>query len=117
MTNPENDTQALNEQILGQIISRLTDPLTGSLRNDGPTIKNCKSELTFYVYPNSSGIHTLRIGRSKNVFEQLKTFLDKKGFECKPTGNIEESIIYEVSSQQIADIINSAEAEFNPTKQ
>ncbi len=112
----QDDKASLNKQVLDEIMADhlLNKELKTSLRGDGPTIRGDDSELTFYVYPISCGAINLRIGRSRKVFEPLKTFLynkDKK-FVCEPTGNKEEAIIYDVSVQEIATIINDTEAEF-----
>ncbi len=89
----------------------------------GPRISGNKSELTFYVERKSSDKHHLIIGRissetskRNSVPDQLKEFLAERGFdECVMRGD--EVVVKNLLPQQIADIINSAEAEFNPTKQ
>ncbi len=101
----------LNQKLLNEIIALLSKKLERtSIRQDGPTIKGDDSELTFYVNPTIRGSHNLYIGRSDQVFEQLKSFLDKKRFNCKQSGS--EAKVSDISVQEIADIINYAEAEF-----
>ncbi len=113
------------------LLDKIIDCLPPSLHNlktsielqFGPRISGNKSELTFYVYRKSSDKHHLSIGRisseiskRNNVSDQLKKFLAERGFdECVMWGD--EVVVKNLLPQQIADIINSAEAEFNPTKQ
>ncbi len=114
MKNTENDAQAFNEQVLGEITSVLDDSLYTSLSKNGPTIYGKKSELTFHVYSQRSGKHTLHISRTKKVSEQLINFLVKRGFQNRsftPPSKY-KVIIYFVPNIDIADMINRVEADF-----
>ncbi len=111
--NQENKSNvSFNQKLLGEISELLEKPLRSSLRLAGPTVFGDKSKLTFYIDSRKSGNHKLYIGRSKKVFEQLKVFLEEKGFDCEHSTNEEEAVIYGLSTLQISEVINHAESEF-----
>ncbi len=110
----ESDTKKqkklLHQKLLGEIMSLLHNQLDTSLApKDGLTIFG--SQLTFSVRYRKSGAHSLHISKCKEVFEQLKLFLEAKGFNFKSSPNMQNARVSGVSSQEIANIINDVEAE------
>ena len=100
---------SLHLSLLGEISSKLKEPLRTSIRTGGPTLFS--ANLTYYVNARKSGEHKLHIGRSKGIFDELSAFLVEKGFEVEQdTGG--EVIIFGMKPDAIAELINLTEAEF-----
>ncbi len=127
MTKPDN--KKILEKIKSLLIEPLRDRINNEerlrkkprLRENGPTIKGDK--LTFYVDSRDDPKkHNLSIGRSKNEFvlERIKKVLATKDLECKQGWKKMEARVYKkkpcvshFSCEEIAEIINALEEEFN----
>ncbi len=110
----EKKYKVLLDQIIYCLPPSLHNLETSIKSQDGPRISGDQSKLTFYVHYRKYEAHNLAIGRivskENNLFDQLKSFLKKKEFKCKMSGD--EAMVYRLSAQKISNIINSAESEF-----
>lgn len=98
--------------LLGQISELLTSPLRSSSRKSGPTFFSDEKQLTYYVNARKSGSHHLSIGRSKDVFSEIKEFLESRGYEVEQ-GNKGGAKIISITNEVVAEIINVIECEFS----
>jgi hypothetical protein len=60
--------------LLGEISDLIEQPLRSSPRIAGPIFFSDEKQLTNYVNARKSGKHHLSIGRSKNVYDDIKGF-------------------------------------------
>ena len=102
---------ASNKALLGEISSLLNSALRTSIRKAGPTFFSDKTNLTYYVGYRTSGNHILGIGRSREIYDELSAFIDKKGFDVEqsPKGYVRTM---GVTANRLADLINFIESEF-----
>jgi len=109
----ESDSKsASNQSLLGEISELLNEPLRTSIRKGGPTFFSDKTNLTYYIGYRKSGNHNVSFGRSKEIFDQLSSFLEEKGFDVEQHAR-GHAIIMGHSAEIIADLINTTESEFN----
>ncbi len=109
----ESDSKsASNQALLGEIFKLLSEPLKTSIRKAGPTFFSQKTNLTYYIGYRKSGNHNLSIGRSKDIYDQLRVFLEGKGFDVEQDtrGN---AVISDLSVEVLSELINVTESEFN----
>ncbi|MCG7994110.1 MAG: GIY-YIG nuclease family protein [Candidatus Thiodiazotropha taylori] len=111
----ESDSKSIaNQKLLGEISELLQSPLRTSMRKGGPTLFSDKTSFTYYVGYRKSGNHKLSIGRSKAVFEQLRSFLEKQGYDVEQHSR-GSAMIHGLSVDMLADLINITESKFNAT--
>ena len=103
---------AANQTLLGNIVELLAEPLRTSIRVAGPTIFSEKTNLTYYINSRKSGNHILEFGRSKEIYNELNTFLENKGFDVEQH-NRGFAMVLGIPVEIIADIINLTESEFD----
>lgn len=103
---------ASNQILLGEISEHLDEPLRTSIRRNGPTFFSDKTNLTYSISFRKSGKHNLKFGRSKEIFDQLSTFLDGVGIDVEPHPSNGHARKLGVGTEQIIEIINQTEAEF-----
>ena len=103
---------ASNQSLLGEISELLAEPLRTSIRKSGPTLFSDKTNLTYYVGYRKSGNHNLHIGRSKDVYIDLRAFLEEKGYDVDPSSEGSARVMG-IPSQILAEVINVIESEFN----
>jgi hypothetical protein len=103
---------ASNQSLLGMVSELLSEPLRTSIRSGGPTFFSDKTNLTYYICYRKSGNHNLEVGRSNKVYEELKKFLEVKGFEVElhPRGY---AILTGLVPQMLAELINTVELGFD----
>ncbi|WP_444926403.1 GIY-YIG nuclease family protein [Microbulbifer sp. TRSA002] len=97
--------------LLGEIANLLRQPLRSSSRKAGPTFFSDIKQLTYYVNARKSGKHHLSIGRSRDIFEEIRGFLESRGYDVEQN-NKGNAKLSGVSKNVIAEIINNIEAEF-----
>ena len=103
---------ASNQSLLGEISELLSEPLRTSIRKSGPTFFSDKTNLTYYISYRKSGNHTVGIGRSKEVYDELSAFLDEHGFDVEQ-GKKGSARIMGITCERLADLINTIESKFN----
>jgi hypothetical protein len=109
----ESEEKAKSDHILlGEISELLESPLRSSSRKAGPTFFSDKKRLTYYVSARKSGMHHLSIGRSKEVFTEIKQLLESKGYDVEQRKNGGAKVM-RITSEAIAEIINSIEQGFS----
>lgn len=109
----ESDSKsASNQKLLGVISELLKNPLRTSIRKGGPTFFSDKTNLTYYIGYRKSGNHKLSIGRSKDVYEQLSSFLENQGYAVEQHDR-GHAMIHGLSVEELADLINITEANFS----
>lgn len=99
--------------LLGEISDFLANPLRSSSRIAGPTFFSDEKQLTYYVNARKSGKHHLSIGRSRDVYEDIKEFLEGHGFDVEQ-GKKGGAKVMSISTETVASIINLIEREFVP---
>ncbi len=99
--------------LLGEISDLLTKPLRSSSRIAGPTFFSDDKQLTYYVNARKSGRHHLSIGRSRDVYEDIKEFLEGHGFDVEQ-GKKGGAKVMSISTETVASIIDLIEREFVP---
>ncbi len=108
----ENDSKTkFCQMILGEIAGQLEVSLRSSVRTSGPTFFSDKTDLTYYINARKSGNHNIDFGRSKGQSQELKDFLQKLGFEVEQHER-DYAMVYGLSSDIIAEIINNLEENF-----
>lgn len=100
--------------LLGEIAEMLNFPLRSSSRKGGPTFFSDRKQLTYYVAARKSGRHHLNIGRSREVFSDLSSFLEDNGYDVEQ-GKSGGARVLGVSCEVIAEIINLIEDQFEPS--
>jgi len=100
-----------DHELLGEIAGMLKHPMRSSSRVSGPTFFSDKKKLTFYANARKSGEHSLHIGRSKQIYSKLKSFLEENGIDCSQ-GKRGSLKIFGITSKRIAQVINLIESEF-----
>lgn len=105
--------QTSDHILLGEISDFLSKPLRSSSRISGPTFFSNEKQLTYYVNARKSGKHHLSIGRSKDVYEDIKEFLEGNGFDVEQ-GKKGGAKVMSISTKTIASIIGLIEREFLP---
>jgi len=103
---------ASNQALLGEISSLLDEPLRASTRKGGPTFFSDKTNLTYYIGYRKSGNHNVAIGRSKEIYGELSTFLEEQGYDAEQHAR-GHAIINGKSIEELADLINITESSFN----
>jgi len=103
--------QASDHILLGKISDLLHHPLRSSSRKGGPTFFSDSKQLTYYVSARKSGNHHLTIGRSRDVYDELSTFLEARSYDIDQ-GKEGAARILGVSCETIAEAINVIELEF-----
>lgn len=98
--------------LLGQISELLESPLRSSSRISGPTFFSDKKQLTYYVNARKSGKHHLSIGRSKEVFSEIKEFIEGRGYDVEQ-GKKGGAKVMNITNEVVAEVINIIEREFN----
>jgi hypothetical protein len=110
----ENESKTAEVQsLLGEISSQLKSSLRSSIRKAGPTFFSDKTKLTYYINYRKSGKSNLGFGRSKNIYEELSSFLEKYGYDVEQHPKKGHARMLGVSADMIVEIINTVEAEFN----
>ena len=104
-----NDKGAATLQ--SEISELLENPLRSSLRVSGPTFFSDTTNLTYYIVFRKSGSHNLLIGRSKNVYGELKEFLESYEYDVDQHSHGHARILG-ITSEQIVETINLIEASF-----
>jgi len=99
--------------LLGEISDLLAKPLRSSSRIAGPTFFSDDKPLTYYVNTKKSGRHHLSIGRSRDVYEDIKEFLEGHGFDVEQ-GKKGGAKVISVSADTVASIIDLIEREYVP---
>ncbi|MBN7796331.1 GIY-YIG nuclease family protein [Parahaliea mediterranea] len=113
----EDDSRsASNQKLLGEISELLKTPLRTSIRKTGPTFFSDKTSLTYYIGYRKSGNHSLSIGRSKDVYESLSTFLETQGYDTEQHAR-GHALVHGLSVDMLADLINITESSFNTSFQ
>lgn len=108
----ESDSKrSSNQALLGEISELLRDPLRTSIRQGGPTLFSDKTNLTYYIGYRKSGRHTVAVGRSNKVFDELSDFLEVNGFEVEQHAK-GHAVITGLSVEMIAEFINTIESSF-----
>ncbi|UTF60680.1 GIY-YIG nuclease family protein [Gilvimarinus sp. DA14] len=105
--------QKTDHILLGEILDFLSKPLRSSSRIAGPTFFSDEKQLTYYVNARKSGKHHLSIGRSKDVYEDIKEFLENHGFDVEQ-GKKGGAKVLSISTVTVASIIDLIEHEFVP---
>lgn len=100
--------------LLGEISDLLESPLRSSSRISGPTFFSNEKQLTYYVNARKSGKHHLAIGRSKDVFDEIKEFLESHGFDVEQ-GKKGLAKVMGINTETVAAVINLIEREFVST--
>jgi len=109
----ENESKSLsNQALLGEISEMLKEPLRTSIRKSGPTFFSDKTNLTYYVGYRKSGNHNLSIGRSKENYDTLKSFLEQNGYDVEQHAR-GHAIMRGLTSLALSEIINTIESEFD----
>lgn len=103
--------QKSDHMLIGEISDLLEKPLRSSSRLSGPTFFSEEKQLTYYVNARKSGFHHLAIGRSKDVYQDIKSFLESHGFDVEQ-GKKGNAKVVSISTETIANIINLIEREF-----
>lgn len=99
--------------LIGQVLELLDKPLRSSTRIAGPTFFSENKPLTYYLNARKSGRHILSIGRSKDIYEDIKEFLEENGFDVEQAKRGHAKIIG-VSTETVASIIDLIERDFVP---
>lgn len=99
--------------LLGEISDLIAKPLRSSSRIAGPTFFSDEKQLTYYVNARKSGKHHLSIGRSRDVYEDIKEFLEGHGFDVEQ-GKKGGAKVMGISTETVASIIDLIEREFIP---
>jgi hypothetical protein len=105
-----------NHILLGEVSKFLKYPLQSSSRKTGPTFFGAKKQLTYYVRARKSGNHTLSIGRSKGIYNELSSFIETLGdydTDISSKGTVK---ILGINIESIAHIIDAIEESFILTK-
>jgi len=97
--------------LLGEISTLLDQPLRSSSRKAGPTFFSEK-KLTYYVNARKSGNHHLSFGRSQDIFNDLKAFIESLGYDVEQN-NKGSAKVLSINSEAIAEIINAIEKDFS----
>lgn len=109
----ENESKSLsNKTLLGEISGLLKEPLRTSIRKSGPTFFSDKSNLTYYIGYRKSGNHNLNIGRSKEIYDTLKLFLEEHGYDVERHAR-GHTILRGLTSLTLSEVINVIESDFN----
>ncbi len=109
----ESDSKsASNQQLLGEVSELLKEPLRTSIRKGGPTFFSDKTNLTYYIGYRKSGNHKLSIGRSKDLYEQLSSFLENQGYDVEQHTR-GHAMIHGLSVEMLSDLINITESNFS----
>jgi hypothetical protein len=109
----ESDSRsASNQKLLGEISELLKEPLRTSIRKGGPTFFSDKTKLTYYIGYRKSGNHRLSIGRTKDIYEEIKSFLENQGYDVEQHAR-GHAILHGLSVKMIADLINITESDFS----
>jgi len=112
----ENENKnKLHQTFIGEISNLLNNPLRTSVRKSGPTLYSEEKQLTYYIGYRKSGNHNLSIGRSKDVYDDLKEYLESQGYDCEKSSK-EHARIMGISAEVIAEIINTIEEGFENKK-
>jgi hypothetical protein len=98
--------------LVGEISDLLDKPLRSSSRLAGPTFFSDEKQLTYYVNARKSGRHHLSIGRSRDVYEDIKEFLESHGFDVEQ-GKKGGAKVIAISTETVASVINLIEREFD----
>lgn len=114
MQKEVENKQKSDHILLGEISDFLAKPLRSSSRIAGPTFFSDDKQLTYYVNARKSGKHHLSIGRSKDVYEDIKEFLESHGFDVEQ-GKKGGAKVMSISTETVASIIDLIEREFVPT--
>jgi len=101
-----------NQALLGKISSLLDEPLRANIRKGGPTFFSDKTNLTYYIGYRKSGNHNVDIGRSKEIYGELSSFLEEQGYDVEQHAR-GHAIINGKSIEELADLINITESSFN----
>ncbi|MGU9957484.1 MAG: GIY-YIG nuclease family protein [Arenicellales bacterium WSBS_2016_MAG_OTU3] len=110
----EDKTKQQSDHILlGEISSLLDKPLRSSSTVNGPTFFNDEKPLTYYVFARKSGRHHLLLGRIRNIYEDIKKFLESHNFDVEQAATGEAKVIA-ISTETVAKVINLIEREFEP---
>jgi len=107
-----NSKSASNQALLGKISSLLEEPLRAKIRQGGPTFFSDKTNLTYYIGYRKSGNHNLDIGRSKEIYGELSTFLEEQGYDVEQHTR-GYAMINGKSIEELADLLNITESSFN----
>lgn len=108
----ESESKSLsNQALLGEISELLNDPLRTSIRKAGPTFFSDKTNLTYYIGYRKSGNHILHVGRSKEVYDELSSFLDEKGYDVEQHTR-GHAVIVGLTPSLLSELINIVESEF-----
>jgi len=111
LKNESDSKSASNQALLGEISAILSFPLRTSMRKTGPTFFSDKTDLTYYIGYRKSGKHSVSIGRSKEIFDELRTFLEGKGFGVEKHARGHATITGQ-PADLLAELINTTESEF-----
>jgi Meiotically up-regulated gene 113 len=105
------EKQKSDHILLGEISDLLNSALRTSSRKSGPTFFSDKRQLTFYVSARKSGRHNLYIGRSKDVYGELSSFLSEHGYDVDQGdgGGVQ---LLGITSEVIAQLIDLVENKF-----
>jgi len=110
----ENESKnAAVQSLLGEISSQLKSSLRSSIRKAGPTFFSDKTKLTYYINYRKSGKSNVAFGRSKDIYTELSSFLEKHGYDVEQHPKKGHARMLGVSYDTIVEVINSIEAEFN----
>jgi len=110
----ESETQSASLQsLLGKISSLITISLRSSIRKNGLTFFSDKTNLTYYIGHRKSEKHNISFGRSKDIYNELSSFLEGKGYDVDQNPTKGHARILGISSEMISEIINITEAEFS----
>jgi hypothetical protein len=99
--------------LVGEVLDLLDTPLRSTSRIAGPTFFSESKHLTYYLNARKSGRHIFSIGRSKDIYEEIKVFLEENDFDVEQAKRGHARIIG-VSTETVASIINLIEREFVP---
>jgi len=107
------EKQKSDHILLGEISDLLERPLRSSSRLAGPTFFSDEKQLTYYVNARKSGKHHLSIGRSRDVYDDIKEFLEGHGFDVEQ-GRKGGAKIISITTETVASIIDLIERDFVP---
>lgn len=85
--------------------------MRSSIRKTGPTFFSDKTNLTYYVGFRKSGKHNLHIGRSKDVYEELSSFLESLGYDVNRHTR-GHAFVNGIPPKELAQLINLTESDF-----
>lgn len=109
----EDAQQKTSHILLGEISKLLKNPISSSSRKRGATFFSKDKGLTYYINARKSGRHQLLLGKSADVFDDIKQFIESCGYDVDQ-GTKGGARVMGVTSEEVAEIINAIERDYKP---